>query len=85
MEDLVKETRIVEAKKVKVELYYRLNFAEEKSCGHIKVFSDQLKHEDEDFEIYMEHLECGLTEDQVQKKLDRVVEDIESGKLDVQF
>lgn len=85
MEDLVKETRSIPEKKVRLELYYRLNFVEDRSCGHIKVFSEILKHEEEDFEIYMEHLECGLSKEQVQKKLDRVIADIKEEKLDVSF
>ena len=85
MEDLVKEIRSIPGKKVRLELYYRLNFAEDKSCGNIKIFSDELKHEEEDFEIYMEYIECGLTKDQVLKRLEKVASDVETGKLDVSF
>lgn len=85
MEDLVKEIRSIPEKKVKLELYYRLNFVEDKSCGYIKVYSELVKREEEDFEIYMEHLECGLTREQVQKKLESVVSDIEEERIDVSF
>ncbi len=85
MEDLVRKIKTIPDKKVKVELYYRLNFTADKSCGYIKIFSEQSEREEEDFEIYMEHLECGLTKDQVHTKLDKVISEIHNGDLDVQF
>ncbi len=85
MEDLLRKTVAFDDLKVEVELYYKLNFDAEKSCGYIKVFNNTSQREDEKFEVYMELLECGLNEATVTKKLDTVVHEIKSGNLDVTF
>lgn len=85
MEDLLRKTVALDDLNVEVELYYKLNFDAEKSCGYIKVFNNASQKEEEKFEVYMELLECGLDKLSVTNKLDTVVNEIRGGKLDVTF
>ena len=85
VEDLLHKTVDLEDNKIVVELYYKLNFDADKSCGYIKVFNNVSQREDEKFEVYMELLECGLDSKTVTKKMDSVIAEIKSGKLDVIF
>jgi hypothetical protein len=85
VEDLLHETIGLDDHKIEVEFYYKLNFDADKSCGYIKVFNNTSKREEEKFEVYMELLECGMDSNAVTKKVDSVIADIKSGKLDVTF
>ena len=85
MEDLLHKTIDLNDHKIEVELYYKLNFDADKSCGYIKVYNSASQREDEKFEVYMELLECGMDSQAVTKKVDSVIAEIKSGKLDVIF
>lgn len=82
--DVVKKTRYITEKNVTVDLSYRLNFDGTRSCGQISVFMGK-KDEEENFEIYSELLECGLKRNDVEKRFQKVVDEIIEGKIDVEF
>lgn len=89
MEDDYYSKRIyLDAKDVTVDTSYRLNFDADRTCGFTRVFVGKVENptqDDELYEIYMELHECGLSIEQVEKKAGKVIEEINTGKLDVSF
>ncbi|QRF76419.1 hypothetical protein Thermo_01941 [Thermoplasmatales archaeon] len=85
MNDLVKRQEKLEEKNVTVELYYKLNFDGDRTCGYTKIFQvDQtVKDDEEPYEIYMELYECGLSESEAVERFNKVVGEVRSGKIDV--
>ncbi len=61
---------------------YRLNFDASKNCGAVTIYSGREINE-ESFELYMEYLECSLSEGQVMERIKKLKEEIISGRLDV--
>ncbi|MGP6219959.1 hypothetical protein [Caldiplasma sukawensis] len=82
--DIVKKTRYINEKNVTVDLSYRLNFDGTRSCGQISVFMGKTRN-DENFEIYSELLECGLNRNDLDKRFQKVVDEIIEGKIDVEL
>ena len=82
MSDLLKFLRKV-GDNLYIEFSYRLNFDGEASCGYSKVFSGNPNEMEEAFELYMELYPCGLSDSEAKEKLDRLVTEIETGKLDL--
>lgn len=73
---------------VSVELDYRLNFEVGRSCGFVRVFKGDIQKIDlgegeEAYEIYMELFECGLTQEDVEKNYNRVIEEIKKGEIEI--
>lgn len=73
---------------ISVELEYRLNFEADRSCGFVRVYKGNIKEMEFDegeevYEIYMELFECGLSEEQVQKNYERIVNEIKSGEIEI--
>ncbi|EQD28897.1 hypothetical protein B1B_18839 [mine drainage metagenome] len=83
MGDLLRKLEYIEPPDVTCVLNYRLNFDGERSCGSVVVYSGTMKDGGENFEIYMELLECGLSEEDAVKKFDRVISDVREGRIDV--
>ena len=85
MNDLIRRKERIEEKNVAVELYYRLNFDGDKTCGYAKIFQGDLdkNEEEEPYEIYMELYECGLSEEEAINRFNNVVNEVRSGKIDV--
>ncbi len=85
MGDLLRKSEYIELPSVTLVLNYRLNFDGERSCGSVVVYNGQMKDDEENFESYMELLECGLSEEEVMKRFNRVISDVREGKIDVVF
>ena len=85
MSDLIRKSVYVDSKDVNIEVEYRLNFEGSRSCGFIKVLKGRPTKDEEQYEIYMELLECGLSLSELDKALDRVRDEIENGILDVEL
>ncbi len=85
MPDLIRKSVFVKARDVSIEVEYRLNFGGERSCGYIKVIKGKPKEDEEQYELYMELLECGLSITDLDRAVDTVRREIEEGKLDVEF
>ena len=82
MEDFFKHTEYMESHNITLFCTYRLNFDASRNCGSVIVYSGREINE-ESFELYMEYLECSLTEDQIMDRIKKLKEEINSGKLDV--
>lgn len=85
MSDLLTATRYNEKLKLTFEFRYRLNFMEDKSCGHTKIYKGKIQEDEENYEIYMELYECGLSKEEALSRLELLIKDVESGKVDVDF
>ncbi len=85
MSDLLTATKYIESLDLTFEFRYRLNFTEEKSCGFTKVYKGKLAEDDENYELYMEMYECGLTKEQALSKFERVIKEVEQGELDLEL
>jgi hypothetical protein len=72
----------MEEKNLTLEISYRLNY-EDKACGSIRIFDGQIDPEKDNYELYMELLECGLTSEQVEERVKKMEDEINSGKLDL--
>lgn len=68
-----------------IEFSYRLNFDGDKSCGYSKVFSADPGGVEEPFELYAEVYPCGMSEKEVMEKLNSLIQEIETGKLDLEL
>jgi hypothetical protein len=82
MSDYIHELRFMEEKNLTLEITYRLNY-EDKACGSVKVYSGQIDPEEDNYEIYMELIECGLTAEQVYSRVKKIEEEITQDKLDL--
>ncbi|MCL4329857.1 MAG: hypothetical protein M1533_02495 [Candidatus Thermoplasmatota archaeon] len=85
MPDLIRKSVYIAGKDVNIEVEYRLNFQGSKSCGFIKVLRGRPMKDEEQYEIYMELLECGLSLPELNKAMDKVKDEIENGVLDVEL
>lgn len=85
MEDLIKKSIYIKEENVTLELIYRLNFDAEKSCGSLKIFSGSLLEGEENYEIYMELLDCGMSKEDLDVVMTKTIDQIKSGKLDVKL
>lgn len=85
--ELVRKREKVQAKNVVVELYYRLNFDGDRTCGYTKIFQATLDQteDEEPYEIYMELYECGLSETEAVKRYEKIIDEVKSGKIDVEI
>lgn len=88
MTDHIKKYDYLQDLDVSVELDYRLNFQEARSCGFVRVYKGDRKKMDlgegeEAYEIYMELFECGLSEDDVLKNYEKIIGEIKSGELEI--
>ena len=73
---------------VSLELDYRLNFEVGRSCGFVRVYKWDIQKfvlfkQKTAYEIYMELLECGLNEEEVDKNFQKVVNEIKAGQIEV--
>ncbi len=84
MDELFKRTEYVEEHDVSLVCSYRLNFDAARNCGNIIVYNG-MDITEESFELYMEYLECGLNQDQVKERIEKLKVEISTGKLDVSF
>lgn len=82
MSDLITATRYEESLDLSFEFRYRLNFMEDKSCGYSKVYKGKLSEDEENFELYMELYECGLSKEEALKRFEKLIVDTKEGKLD---
>ncbi len=82
MSDYIHELKFMEERDLTLEISYRLNY-EDKACGSIRVFSGQVDPEKDNYELYMELIECGLTSEQVNERVKKMEDEINSGKLDL--
>ncbi len=82
MTDLLRKVEHLATPDVTLVLNYRLDFDAEKSCGSIVVYQGKPDAEDP-FETYMEHIECGLSEEDVMKRFERTINEVREGNLDV--
>ncbi|WP_337860623.1 hypothetical protein [Ferroplasma sp.] len=82
MSDYIHELKYMEEKDFTIEITYRLNY-EDKACGSIRIFSGQIDPEKDNYEIYMELIECGLTSEQVYDRVKKIEEEIMQDKLDL--
>jgi len=83
MKDYIKRLDYMEDYDITIELTYRLNFNNERSCGDAKIYSGKINEDKENYEIYMELYECGLNEDEVNKRYNKLIDEIKAGKIDV--
>ncbi|MCL4444042.1 MAG: hypothetical protein M1468_02700 [Candidatus Thermoplasmatota archaeon] len=85
MNELVRKNEKILEKNVTVELYYKLNFDGDRTCGYTKIFLDRQANYDseEPYEIYMELYECGLSEEEATDRFNKVIGEVKSGKIDV--
>ncbi len=83
MSDYIKKLEYIKDHDITVELTYRLNFNNEKSCGGVKIYSGKIDEDKENYEIYMELYECGLTENEVNERYNKLMDEIKTGKIDV--
>ncbi|MCL4344919.1 MAG: hypothetical protein M1375_04400 [Candidatus Thermoplasmatota archaeon] len=84
MRDYSKISRFIPSRNVTVICTYRHNFDAERNCGSMVVYEGK-EITDESFELFMEYLECGLNEEALEKRINKFVEEIESGRIDVTF
>ncbi|EQD48180.1 hypothetical protein B1A_14149 [mine drainage metagenome] len=70
-------------KNVTISVNYRLNFDAERHCGYIKVYHGTDVNYDEDFELYLELLTCGLNEIEVESRAAKLISEIENRNIDV--
>ncbi|MEM0156043.1 MAG: hypothetical protein QW597_05530 [Thermoplasmataceae archaeon] len=86
-EELIRKREKVDEKNVVVELYYRLNFNADKTCGYTKIFQASIdgSEDEERYEIYMELYECGLKPEEANRRFEKVIDDVKSGKIDVEI
>ncbi len=82
MGDYIKKLQYYKDLNMTLELVYRLNFNDQ-SCGHIKVYENKIDESKENYEIYMELIECGMDEKGVDDRYNRFLDEIKSGKLDL--
>ena len=85
MDDLIKKSLYIKEENITLELLYRLNFDAEKSCGSLKIFSGPLLEDEENYEIYMELLDCGMSKEDLDVVMTKTLDQIKSGKLDVKL
>lgn len=83
MSDYIKKLEYMEDYDITIELTYRLNFNNERSCGGVKIYSGKINEDKENYEIYMELYECGLNENEVNKRYNKLIDEIKTGKIDV--
>lgn len=83
MSDLYKMNKFIEKANVTISANYRLNFDAERHCGYVKIYQGSKVNFEEDFELYLELLDCGMNQTQVEEKINKLIHDIESGKIDV--
>ena len=83
MSDLYKMNKFIEKANVTISANYRLNFDAERHCGYVKIYQGSKVNFEEDFELYLELLDCGLNQTQVEEKINKLILDVESGKIDV--
>ncbi|GGM74406.1 hypothetical protein GCM10007108_10420 [Thermogymnomonas acidicola] len=81
--DLLNRYRRVEGFNVTLHTRYRFNFDGGRTCGFIRVIGGEPGGDEEDYELYMEVLECGLTPEKVDEAEERVVREIREGRIDV--
>lgn len=84
MRDYSKITRYIDSKNVTIVCTYRHNFDASRTCGSLVVYQGKDVTEDS-FELFMEYIECGLDEAQLEKRIEKFALEIESGKIDVTF
>ena len=82
MEDLFKHTEYIQSHNITLFCTYKLNFDASRNCGAITIYNGREINE-ESFELFMEYLECNLTEEQIMDRIKKLKEEISSGKLDV--
>jgi hypothetical protein len=85
MEDLIRKSVFVEGDSVTIEVSYRLDFDAEKSCGSLKIFSGKPSEEEDNYEIYMELLDCGMSKEDLDQIIAKTIDQIKTGKLDVRL
>ncbi|MGC8506084.1 MAG: hypothetical protein ACP5NK_05185 [Thermoplasmata archaeon] len=85
MDDLIRKSVYVNSENVTLELSYRMNFDAEKSCGSLKIFSGSPSEDEENYEIYMELLDCGMSVEELDSVIAKTLDQIKSGKLDVKL
>jgi repressor of nif and glnA expression len=87
MEELIRKREKIDDKNVVVELYYRLNFDADRTCGYTKIFQASIdqSEDEEPYEIYMELYECGLKSEEAVRRFEKVIEDVKTGKIDVEI
>ena len=85
MGDYIKKLEYMKNEDITVELTYRLNFNNEKACGGVKVYNGKIDENQENYEIYMELYECGLNENEVAERYNKLINEIKEGKIDVSF
>ncbi len=82
MSDYIHKLKFMEEKNLTLEISYRLNY-EDKACGSIRIFSGEIDPEKDNYELYMELIECGLTEEAVNKRVEKMEEEINQNKIDL--
>ena len=87
MDDSYHRIDYIEEFDVSVETSYRLDFDADRTCGFSRIYKGKLKDDPltENYEIYQELYECGLKEDEVSSRRDKLIKEIKSGKIDVDF
>lgn len=83
--DLIRKTEKIQGQDITCVLNYRLNFDGEKACGSVAVYSGPLQEDNENYEAYLELLECGLKEEEVEKRFQNVIRETREGKIDVRL
>ncbi|MEM0139391.1 MAG: hypothetical protein QXZ44_02080 [Ferroplasma sp.] len=83
MSDYIHELKYLEEDKISVELSYRLNYDKEKACGSVRIYSGKIDPEADNYEVYMEIFECGLSKEEVYQRRDKIISEIRDGKIDI--
>jgi len=84
-DDYFRKVTYLSDKDVTVETFYRVDFTGERSCGYVQVLSGDSVEDEEAFELYKELIECGLPVEKLNELHEKIISEIESGKLDVTF
>lgn len=87
MDDTYNMVDYLEDFDVSVETSYRLDFDADRTCGFSRIYKGKLKEDilTENYEIYQELYECGLTRDEVSSRREKLINEIRAGKIDVDF
>lgn len=86
-EDIFLKRTFVREKNVTVETSYRLGFDGDRTCGYSRIYRGEISEtqDEENYEIYQELYECGLSREEVEKRDRKLLDEVINGKIDVDF
>ncbi|MCL4341469.1 MAG: hypothetical protein M1431_05185 [Candidatus Thermoplasmatota archaeon] len=87
VDDTYSRVTFLREKDVTVEVNYRLGFDADRTCGYSRIYKGEISdsQDEENYEIYQELYECGLSVEEVEKRYRKLIDEVLEGKIDVDF